>query len=76
MGQDSGPHKAQQAHRHNGVRLGPKACSSEEFNGEGGAALINRCDRSLASEVGLNIPSHRGFGRHRPLVSVGGTNRE
>ena len=75
MGQDSGPQKAQQAHRHSGVGLGPEACSSEEFDGDGGAALINRCGRSSASEVGLNIPPHRGFGRRRPLVPVGGTNR-
>ena len=76
MGQDSGPQKAQQAHKHSSARLGPEAYNLEESNGDGGAGLINRSCRSSASEVGLNIPPHRGFGRRRPLVPVGSTNRD
>ena len=76
MGQDSGPQKAQQAHRHSSARLGLEVCNSEEFNEDGGAGLINKSCGSSASEVGLNIPPHRGFGKRMPLVPVGITNRD
>ena len=75
MGQDSGPQKAQQAHRQSSVKLGPQACSSEEFEWEEAAELINRCGALSTSEVGLNSHHHAAVQGHwSRLVARTGTN--
>ena len=73
MGQDAGP-QGPVGPQGREAKLGPEACYREEFETAAAAGLINHSEPLSTSEVVLNFWPRRG--KRRPLVLVGGTNRD